>query len=295
MVELSRQDAALGESWAVCRWHEGPHGVLSLPFHDTLAAAQWLRGLAPGELRRLAHAVLDAELLHRLTDAALADQLGAMISTGELRVLPGKRQRQRPQAAGSQPTDDERLLRRLPTTSHSFYFEGERWRIVDALHWASLRGSEDERFDIVPRAQAEAVLQRLMRAANLPQDEAAALAEVLPRLPEQWRPIQPSPGLLLIRMADRAWNREASNLAEAITPSQMGKPKETVDHWIKIELVDTDNLPVPGAAYKVALPDGAIREGRLDDQGQAYIGGLVTGGQCKVCFPQIDSQEWRAL
>ncbi|MBI5258052.1 MAG: hypothetical protein HY855_16235 [Burkholderiales bacterium] len=296
MVELSRQHGALGEAWTVCHWHEGPHAALALPFNDAASAANWLRGLQPGELRRLASTVLDTGLLHRQTEAALADRLGAMVFSGELRVFPGRPQAQRHPGAGDQPTAEQRLLRRLPTTSRNFHFEGERWRIVDALHWASLRGSEDERFDVVPRAQAQAVLGRLMHTANLPLDEAQALGEALPLLPEAWRPSQPGAGLLLIRIAERAWNIESAGGAEAVTPSQMGgKAKEVPQHWIQIALVDTDNQPVPGAAYKVALPDGDIREGRLDAQGQAYIGGMATGGQCKVCFPQIDSQEWRAL
>jgi hypothetical protein len=140
------------------------------------------------------------------------------------------------------------------------------------------------------------VLARLQRWSGLSLDEAQAVSAVPALLPAVWYSSQPTVGLLLVRIVERTWNMAPAGLVEAVTPSQLGgKAKDVIDHWIRIELVDTDNQPVSGEAYKVALPDGVIREGRLDDQGRAMIGGIRVGGPCKVCFPQIDGQEWRAL
>ena len=47
--------------------------------------------------------------------------------------------------------------------------------------------------------------------------------------------------------------------------------------WIGIERLYHDGSPVKGAPYKVRLANGAIEQGRLDDQGLARIDGVVPG------------------
>ncbi|HSW04639.1 hypothetical protein, partial [Aquabacterium sp.] len=186
------------------------------------------------------------------------------------------------------------LVRRLRVTSHTFHFEGERLRIVSARDWAVLRGSDDERFQVVPQAQARQLMIRLAASPALSADEAQAIAEAVPLLPEVWRPAQATGGMLLIHIVEATLNLRSAGGAEAATPSQLAGKQEEEDHWIQITLVDDQDLPVPDQAYKIELPGGEIREGRLDAQGLAYIGGLKVGGTCKVCFPQIDAKEWRA-
>ncbi len=63
--------------------------------------------------------------------------------------------------------------------------------------------------------------------------------------------------------------------------------------WIEIELVDEADVPVPGMAYRVELPDGSVSEGVLDDKGLARVEGFLKGsGQCKVTFPSLDQEAW---
>ncbi len=69
-------------------------------------------------------------------------------------------------------------------------------------------------------------------------------------------------------------------------------PASEVRTWIEIELVDTDDRPVPGAAYRIELPDGRARTGTLDRDGRAREDGLVPG-TCKVSFPELDGRAWR--
>ncbi|MEO7701851.1 MAG: hypothetical protein ABIZ04_21710, partial [Opitutus sp.] len=67
-----------------------------------------------------------------------------------------------------------------------------------------------------------------------------------------------------------------------------GKKDKT---WIEIELVDEDNRPVPGEAYRIELPDGSVAEGTLDDKGLARID-YIEPGECKITFPYLDKSAW---
>lgn len=297
MVELFRQDAVANEAWTICRWHDCPdevHALPTLPFHDTGGAAQWLRGCRADGLRRLAFDVLDSAAQHRMTDEQLVQQLAVMIVNGELRVIRGSLNQYIRRVQGQEPTVEEKILRRLRVTSHTFPFEGDRFRIVSAPEWAQLQGSDDERFQVVPSDQARALMTRLAASSTLSLDESQAVAEAVPLLPEVWRPAQARSGILLIRIVHQIWQLASESSADVATPSQLAGRQPEQDHWIQITLLDDTDQPVPNQAYKVELPGGEIREGRLDAQGLAYIGGLKVGGSCKVCFPQIDAKEWRA-
>jgi len=56
-------------------------------------------------------------------------------------------------------------------------------------------------------------------------------------------------------------------------------------------LLDQAGKPVPGEAYRIELPDGSIKEGNLDSQGQARVDG-IDPGNCKITFPNIDKKSW---
>lgn len=76
-------------------------------------------------------------------------------------------------------------------------------------------------------------------------------------------------------------------------PSQPRKADETT--WIAIRLVDESDppKPVPFKRYRIELPDYSVREGRLDQNGQAKIVG-IDSGMCQVTFLDHDASEWRA-
>jgi hypothetical protein len=61
--------------------------------------------------------------------------------------------------------------------------------------------------------------------------------------------------------------------------------------WIEIRLIGEDDLPIPNERYRVLLPDGSTREGRLDDKGKARVDG-IDPGECEVTFPTLDEEAW---
>lgn len=81
----------------------------------------------------------------------------------------------------------------------------------------------------------------------------------------------------------------------AIFPDKAGtkeRPQPVMQTtWIEIVLLDDDGAPIGGEEYRVTLPDGAVRSGRLDDRGFARLDG-IEAGVCDVTFPRIDGREW---
>jgi hypothetical protein len=61
--------------------------------------------------------------------------------------------------------------------------------------------------------------------------------------------------------------------------------------WIEVELVGEDGRPIAGERYRLVAPDGAVREGTLDDRGMARVEG-VRAGSCEVTFPDLDGEAW---
>jgi len=79
---------------------------------------------------------------------------------------------------------------------------------------------------------------------------------------------------------------------EPYKPPQTQAEKEKKPSWIEIKLVDEDNNPVPGEAYRITLPDGqTVAEGTLDDKGFARVDG-IDPGTCKITFPELDQDAW---
>lgn len=76
---------------------------------------------------------------------------------------------------------------------------------------------------------------------------------------------------------------------EAPPPLSEDTPKPQQKTWIGIELVDEEGQPVANERYWIQLPDGSVREGRLDAKGRAHVGDLDPG-ECDVRFPDLDSE-----
>jgi type VI secretion system secreted protein VgrG len=62
--------------------------------------------------------------------------------------------------------------------------------------------------------------------------------------------------------------------------------------WVEIQLLDTDNKPVPNEAYHIELPDGTSTDGCTDDKGMARVDG-IDPGNCKISFPNLDKKSWK--
>lgn len=60
--------------------------------------------------------------------------------------------------------------------------------------------------------------------------------------------------------------------------------------WIELELRDEDDNPVPNEIYWIKLPDGTLREGRLDANGFVRLD-KIPCGTCSVRFPKFDKPD----
>lgn len=108
-----------------------------------------------------------------------------------------------------------------------------------------------------------------------------ALVVALPE--EEERPPEPKrPGreANLGRRLERELEKEAEQL------------KNTVLHWIEIELVGEDDKPIPNESYIIVLPSGREVRGKLNAKGFARVDGFPETGTCKVSFPDLDGEGW---
>lgn len=72
------------------------------------------------------------------------------------------------------------------------------------------------------------------------------------------------------------------------TPSQLHEKTKAISaeevDWVEIRLIDDSGKPIGSQAYSVRLADGSTREGVLDADGSAFLGGIKPGS-CEVTFP----------
>ena len=68
-------------------------------------------------------------------------------------------------------------------------------------------------------------------------------------------------------------------------------PLQKKKTWIAIELVGEDDKPIPGACYRIILPDGTSEEGTLDSAGRTRVDD-IDPGTCVVTFPDLDQDAW---
>ena len=86
--------------------------------------------------------------------------------------------------------------------------------------------------------------------------------------------------------------------SEKVKPHKLPETEEEKQEkqsWIEIEMVDEEDQPVPGMAYRITLPDGeSVAEGTLDDKGFARVDGIEPG-TCKITFPELDKDAWEKI
>jgi hypothetical protein len=57
--------------------------------------------------------------------------------------------------------------------------------------------------------------------------------------------------------------------------------------WVAIRLVDDEGNPIAGQQYRLLLPDGSPKEGKLDDSGEVWVEN-IDAGKCEVSFSQLE-------
>jgi hypothetical protein len=136
--------------------------------------------------------------------------------------------------------------------------------------------------------------------------ETSAVATGLPRLsPQEQRASIRAAILGAFRRGEtaaiqreRTWRSPVDAAENARTQSELrSKPdaaKKAGKTWIEIRLVDQDGEPVAGAAYRLRITDGSVREGKLGAEGSVRVPGLEPG-TCEVSFPEFDAGAWRSI
>jgi len=66
---------------------------------------------------------------------------------------------------------------------------------------------------------------------------------------------------------------------------------ENESSWIEIELVDEAGQPWPNEPYEIVEPDGTMKKGSLDENGQAHVA-VSDPGECQISFPKLDRRAW---
>jgi type VI secretion system secreted protein VgrG len=72
---------------------------------------------------------------------------------------------------------------------------------------------------------------------------------------------------------------------------QTDEERERMNSWIEIEMIDEEDAPVPGLAYRITLPDGTVADGTLNEKGFARVDGIEPG-TCQITFPDLDKDAW---
>ncbi|OJH38724.1 hypothetical protein BON30_21065 [Cystobacter ferrugineus] len=77
-------------------------------------------------------------------------------------------------------------------------------------------------------------------------------------------------------------------IEQLIKPREEKKEEKKPTAWVEFELVDSEGEPLAGVGYKLTLPDGSTREGKVDAQGRVRVEGIEPG-ECVVTFPELDA------
>ncbi|MET0402114.1 MAG: carboxypeptidase-like regulatory domain-containing protein [Cystobacter sp.] len=133
-----------------------------------------------------------------------------------------------------------------------------------------------------PSRRAGEVTERVRRrlAEAFRQGELLALPVGTPRL-KQW-PVPttrkgPAPLVDVPLLAQ---------IIQALTPAKKEEQKPTA--WVEFELVDSEGAALEGVTYKLTLPDGSTRQGKVDATGRVRVEGIEPG-ECTVTFPELDA------
>lgn len=186
-------------------------------------------------------------------------------------------------------TRPRQSARELSQLLHEMLFDehgvqGLRTLLTGDEHWAASRLDEHSVIHQVASLIASRHLILLDKVLTPQAQERRGLS----RMPTaRYVPAEPA-AFTPVRGQRVAIAEPPTSPASAPAPSA---PKQDT-HWIEIQLVGEDDLPLGGERYLVLLPNGKEVEGRLDDAGLARVDGIAETADCKVTFPDLDTQAW---
>ncbi|HLT37852.1 MAG TPA: hypothetical protein VK034_16285 [Enhygromyxa sp.] len=86
------------------------------------------------------------------------------------------------------------------------------------------------------------------------------------------------------------------------TPDVLDGPDEPYDDddiverltWIEVLVEDEDQQPIANVAFKLTLPDGAVRTGRTNRAGIARVE-QIPEGECTLELTEFDAEAWQVV
>lgn len=128
--------------------------------------------------------------------------------------------------------------------------------------------THDDR-DVLARIAAALVMRRL------------ALIRVIPVA---------APPVALI--AEEKENEEAREKEREVFDRMMYRPRD--DHWIEVQLLGEDGEGIPWQRCRIVTSDQRVLSGHTDGSGVVRWS-RIAGGECRVCFPDLDAGAWEQL
>ncbi len=228
----------------------------------------------------VAHAHLSRFPLSFLDDGEVLALLRRSIESREMVVLrQSEGARVEP---GSATAEQRRLIREIERlTQGRLNYSGRRYKLVADADLA--KQPDRDSFEVVRHDDAVKILDAVAKEAGATADPGGTFGQAKEKLTRDWRPPVAPDGLILLRKIIS--QRDTSvDVAETITPSQM-KKMMTKTEWIEIVVIDDLGKPYTGP-YRIALPDGSVREGNFDEQG-LWGDYDIDPGNCKLLLPDI--------
>lgn len=169
------------------------------------------------------------------------------------------------------------------------------WIMADPLPSMSL-GDDDDLFDHIA-ARISTGLLSVAKVESPPQGGPAAGEGILrPQGTSAGKSKKSAAKRETTALEDETARRadSAAEEAEEIVLNEEEQEEETEKTWIEIELVDPNGKPAANERYKLTMPDGSIKYGRLDQEGKARVEKLEPGS-CQVTFPDRDEESWEIV
>jgi hypothetical protein len=163
--------------------------------------------------------------------------------------------------------------------------QGRRLLLVAGNDLHGLPGRDA--YEVLNQDQARKILLALSAEPANHGEFSELLQKTQAALAPDWRPPNVPNGLVLLRRKPAP----AENAAQqpAITPSQMRVL--AAKSALEIRVVDSNQKPQEGLAFKIDKPDGGTESGKLDKdgRGRARSG---SSGLFIVTFPDLDGADW---
>lgn len=141
-------------------------------------------------------------------------------------------------------------------------------------------------------AAASSVLSQVAAALASAPDPELPSAAVEPhqrsqQLSETLRSATRSGSLVLERRTTRTEGEIDTLAAFASDAIDAALAAERELTFIAVKVVDQDGEPIAGEPVQIELPDGRVKQGLTDKNGELLIDGLLPGGQAKISLPEV--------